>query len=100
MRARYYNPDTGRFISEDTHWNPSNIIYGDRTFKEDEIKYPDITASLQAGNLYGYCMGNPVRYVDTNGKVVIEASYLAYAAWVVLNIVIDVAAGYVAIKLF
>ena len=70
MRARYYNPDTGRFISEDTHWNPSNMIYGDRTFEEDETKYPDITASLQAGNLYGYCLGNPVRYSDSDGEAV------------------------------
>ena len=68
MRARYYNPATGRFISEDTHWNPSNMIYGDRSFEEDETKYPDITASLQAGNLYGYCMGNPVMYYDKTGN--------------------------------
>lgn len=26
---RYYDPRIGRFISEDTHWNPSNMIYGD-----------------------------------------------------------------------
>ena len=70
MRARYYNPDTGRFISEDTHWNPSNMIYGDRTFEEDETKYPDITASLQAGNLYGYCLGNPIKYIDLDGFTV------------------------------
>ena len=70
MRARYYNPDTGRFISEDTHWNPSNMIYGDKTFDEGEIKYPDVTASLQAGNLYAYCMGNPVKYKDIMGFAV------------------------------
>lgn len=68
MRARYYNTETGRFISEDTHWNPSNMIYGDSTFEENETKYPDITASLQASNLYGYCMGNPVIYSDINGN--------------------------------
>ncbi len=68
MRARYYNPVSGRFISEDTHWNPSNMIYGDKTYKEDETKYPDITASLQSSNLYGYCMGNPVKYNDIYGE--------------------------------
>ncbi|MDO4301673.1 MAG: RHS repeat-associated core domain-containing protein [Clostridia bacterium] len=99
MRARYYNPETGRFISEDTHWNPSNMIYGDRTFEEDETKYPDITASLQAGNLYGYCMGNPIYYVDITGNSAIAAGYLVYAAWIALNLVVDVAAGYVALKL-
>ena len=71
MRARYYNPDTGRFISEDTHWSPSNMIYGDRTFEEEETKYPDITASLQASNLYSYCMGNPITYMDINGNDVL-----------------------------
>lgn len=70
MRARYYNPNTGRFISEDAHWNPSNMIYVDRTFKEDETKYPDITASLQACNLYGYCMNNPLIFGDPFGLAV------------------------------
>ena len=46
------------------------MIYGDRTFEEDETKYPDITASLQASNVYIYCTNNPVKYVDSNGLYV------------------------------
>ncbi|WP_308698915.1 hypothetical protein, partial [uncultured Thomasclavelia sp.] len=39
-------------------------------------------ASLQAGNLYGYCMGNPVRYKDNNGEKGIEfSSVLLYQAF-------------------
>ncbi len=53
------------------------MIYGDRTFEEDETKYPDITASLQAGNLYGYCMGNPVMYYDKTGDSVTAATVIA-----------------------
>lgn len=32
----------------DPHGNPSNMIYGDKTYKDDEIKYTDITVALQA----------------------------------------------------
>ena len=86
MRERYYNPESGRFISEDTHWNQSNIIYGDRTFEEGETKYPDITASLQAGNLYRYCINNPVMYKDINGKDVL---FLGASAAADLGIAIE-----------
>ena len=98
MRARYYNPDTGRFISEDTHWSPSNMIYGDREYKENKRKYPDITASLQAAIWVLYeqpCK----RYMDISGNSAIAAGYLVYAAWIALNIVVNVVAGYVALKL-
>ena len=67
LRARYYSPSLGRFTTEDTYWNGSNRIYGDKEYKDGEIKYPDITASLQAENLYVYCMGNPIKYIDKNG---------------------------------
>ena len=67
LRARYYSPSVGRFTTEDMYWNSSNRIYGDKEYKDGEIKYPDITASLQAENLYVYCMGNPIKYIDKNG---------------------------------
>ena len=67
----------GRFTQEDTHWNTSNMIYGDEPQQigeyEDPLgtsRYtyaPQVTAVMQAGNLYGYCVENPVRYTDTSG---------------------------------
>jgi hypothetical protein len=36
LRARYYEPGTGRFLSEDTHWNTGNMIYGDDPIKWNE----------------------------------------------------------------
>jgi len=48
LRARYYNPATGRFLTEDPY-------RGD----------PNDPLSL---NLYTYCANNPIRYVDPSGN--------------------------------
>ncbi|MHB8064120.1 MAG: RHS repeat-associated core domain-containing protein, partial [Ruminiclostridium sp.] len=45
----YYDPSTGRFISEDSYWG------------EDENPL-----SL---NLYTYCENDPIRYTDPSGNV-------------------------------
>ncbi|MBQ9940281.1 MAG: hypothetical protein IJO74_01935, partial [Clostridia bacterium] len=55
------------FISEDTHWNPQNIIYGDKEYTAKETKIPDTNAIAQSSNLYAYCMNNPVKYIDPSG---------------------------------
>ncbi|MCR6545180.1 RHS repeat-associated core domain-containing protein [Dehalobacterium formicoaceticum] len=49
LRARYYDPSTGRFISEDPY--------------EGSIDNP---LSL---NLYTYCSNNPIKFVDPSGFV-------------------------------
>ena len=67
LRNRYYDPSIGRFISEDTHWNPNNMIYGDKEYKSDEIKIPDINAIMQSSNLYDYCINNPMNFADPSG---------------------------------
>jgi RHS repeat-associated protein len=83
LRARYYEPTIGRFLAEDTHWNPINMIYGDTPIKWNERQtelsdplglniytyIPDITAIMQSGNLYVYGMNNPIRYVDPTGEL-------------------------------
>jgi len=77
LRARYYDPALGRFTQEDTHWNTANMIYGDNPQKinerEDRLGLksysyaPQISAIMQSGNLYVYCVNSPVAYSDNSG---------------------------------
>ena len=54
LRARFYNPVLGRFISEDPFWTIHNM-------------QSNTAAIIQSSNLYMYCMHNPVRFVDPSG---------------------------------
>lgn len=42
LKARYYNPYTGRFTQRDPHWTPENMIYGDVT---ESTPAPDVRSS-------------------------------------------------------
>ena len=101
LRARYYAPGVGRFTQADTHWNPGNMIYGDNPHKWNEhqaglnnslrsnahIYKPDSLAIMQSGNLYIYCMSNPLGFVDPTGE-------LAYPGQIHNLVVNDVAKRY------
>jgi len=61
LRARYYDPTTGRFISQDSN--------------EGSIVNP---LSL---NLYTYCYNNPVNYVDPSGyyiESILDVAFFTY----------------------
>jgi len=58
LRARYYDPTVGRFISKDNN--------------EGQITNP---LSL---NLYTYCVNNPIKYVDPSGNIYIFADPIRY----------------------
>ena len=47
LNARYYDPENGRFLTEDTY--------------RGELKEPDTL------HLYAYCKNNPINYVDPSG---------------------------------
>ena len=80
LQSRYYDPVIARFTQEDTHWGPGNSIYGDNPQKINEHNsddplglntytyVPDAIAIMQSGNLYVYCINNPVKYYDPNGN--------------------------------
>jgi RHS repeat-associated protein len=55
MHARFYNPQTGRFLSTDPRPQRRSLT------------------SSQFWNRYGYSAGNPLKYVDPNGKCAVPA---------------------------
>jgi len=57
MNARYYDPDTGRFISQDTYRGDGETFW----------------------NLYLYCNGDPVNCVDPTGHTYRRSKAIAYA---------------------
>ena len=81
LRARYYNPAIGRFISEDPHWNVENMIYGDEPETDDENQpvKPNYSSIVQSSNLYPYCTNNPVRLVDPSGEFAITFGLIVKA---------------------
>ena len=61
LMSRYYDPETGRFIS------PDSIDYLE----------PEIITGV---NLYSYCANNPVMYSDPSGHIVISITSLIIGA--------------------
>ena len=59
LNARYYDPENGRFLTEDTY--------------RGEVNEPDTL------HLYAYCKNNPINYVDPSGHLAIEVA-VAYMA--------------------
>ena len=63
LNARYYNPEDGRFLTEDTY--------------HGENDKPDTQ------HLYVYCANNPVNYVDPSGHWVVAVGVTSIASCVV-----------------
>jgi len=66
-QARYYSSSLGRFFSEDTHWHPGNMIFGDGHLSDIHVNMPNNHAIIQSSNLNNYCGGNPINRIDISG---------------------------------
>ena len=74
LRARVFNPRTGRFTQPDPHWNIENMIFGTSPVGMSHGGFrPDIWAIMQSGNLYVGMVNNPIMWVDPSGEFVITA---------------------------
>ncbi|TVX92177.1 RHS repeat-associated core domain-containing protein [Paenibacillus agilis] len=80
LRARWYDPSMGRFISEDTY--------------EGELINP---SSL---NLYTYVMNNPLKYIDPSGNVADTVADIGFIGYDLYQLFTDPSwenAGYLAL---
>ena len=59
LRARHFNPRTGRFTQADPFWNIGNMQSSN-------------AAILQSGNLFAFKMNNPIRFIDPSGLVAVD----------------------------
>ena len=59
LQSRYYDPDTGRFISPD--------------------KYTTTGQGVIGNNMFAYCNNNPIQYKDDNGDICIPAAIIGGA---------------------
>jgi RHS repeat-associated protein len=111
LRARNYDPVLGRMHSEDSHWNTSNMIYGDNPQKINERQdpfgfsvytyAPNIYAAQQSANLYTYAMNNPILYQDSDGSIAILATVIiGAAAGILINGGVDMASQLLSGKRF
>ena len=76
MNARYYNPENGRFISQDMYRG-----------ELDEV---------DQWHLYAYCANNPINYVDPTGHFLLE---IPFEVGVVLSLVAIITSSYVIAKI-
>jgi len=76
LKARYYSPELGRFLTKDTFEGFNN--------------------NPQSLNLYAYANGNPVMNVDPDGNVALAAGavFLGPVGWIVAGVAACYVIGY------
>ena len=77
LRARNFNPRTGRFTQPDPHWGIGNMIFGDSPTMRNGRMMPNRNSIMQASNLFVYCINNPVRWNDPSGRIIIPAMIIS-----------------------
>jgi len=100
LRVRCYNPCTLIGTQPDPHWNVGNMIWGSDPMRMNEREdhlgvnrytmMPDIWAIMQSGNLYVYCVNNPIMFQDPSGEFIITLTVLVVVGG---KLVLKAAAG-------
>jgi len=67
LRARSFNPRTGRFTTPDPWWGLHNMQFGTNPVTRNGRLMPNQWAIMQAGNLFVFGVNNPVRWTDPLG---------------------------------
>ena len=62
LPARYYDPELGRFLQEDSYWGPGNN-------QRDDSGRASIQVIYQSVNRYVYCLNDPVNLTDFLGAI-------------------------------
>ena len=78
LRARYYDPSVGRFLTEDS--------------------YEGLITDPLSLNLYTYAENNPLIYQDPSGHVVVLVPVLVYVGKVVVKTAVDTSVDYAMAK--
>ena len=98
LRARHFNPRTGRFTQADPHWNIGNMQFGNNPIMWNDRPVPDAWAIAQSSNLYMYAMHNPVMFTDPSGEAVITIIIIGAVAGTLISGGLDVAGQRIAGK--
>ncbi|MCL2841012.1 MAG: RHS repeat-associated core domain-containing protein, partial [Defluviitaleaceae bacterium] len=72
LRARHFNPRTGRFSQPDPFWNVHNMQNGAIGGRN-----PNSWTIMQSANLYVFTLNDPVNFIDPSGLFAIPAIPLA-----------------------
>lgn len=86
----------------------TNLVYFGYRYYDPEIKEwisPDPLGQVQSNNLYQYCLNNPIRYIDIDGRFAIVIPLVVWGGGTASSLLIDAALlvgatwlGYEAVK--
>ncbi|MCL2360114.1 MAG: RHS repeat-associated core domain-containing protein, partial [Candidatus Bathyarchaeota archaeon] len=78
LRARDYQPRTGRFTQPDPYWGIGNMQFGATPITMGHgVLMPNQFAIAQSSNLFAFCVNNPIMFHDPSGKFITLKAALA-----------------------
>ena len=62
-KSYYYDTETGWYYLNSRYYDP----IASRFVTMDQVEYLGASSTIQSLNLFAYCEGNPIKYIDSNG---------------------------------